>query len=165
MRANIPGVLSPNANQPDVSKSSDTHVNERTIVEGKKKRNILVIPLKSVWYRAGIHSEGSRSEFKNSAAVTWLLCPSISSFFFLILFQHVARKLQTTNPGDFNKANDAVVGEGGPVSSNLFGKAPSSVKIKGTVERFTAGRHEGEEATCVQSYHLAGTRTYSRCSP
>jgi len=42
MRANIPGVPSPNANQPDVSKSSDTHthihVNERTI--GRRKREI-----------------------------------------------------------------------------------------------------------------------------
>lgn len=83
-------------------------------------------------------------------------------FFFLILFRHVARKLQTTNPGDFNRtANDlhargeADGNRGEPVSSNSFGKAPSSVKIKGTVERFTTGRHEGEEATCVQSYHLA----------
>jgi len=39
MRANIPGVPSPNANQPDVSESSDihTHVNERTMVGEKEK--------------------------------------------------------------------------------------------------------------------------------
>lgn len=90
---------------------------------------------------------------------------SIYFSFFLILFQHAVRKLQTTNPGDFNRANDLHGGSGEPVSSNSFEKASSSVKIKGTVERFTAGRHEGKEATCVQSYHLAGTRTYLRYPP
>lgn len=85
----------------------------------------------------------------------------------LILFRRIARKLQTTNPAVLarraeKRAGDA--GEGWRLNSNSFGKAPSSVKIRGTAERFTAGRLE-EEATCVQSYHLAGTRTYSPGSP
>lgn len=45
MGANIPGVSSPNANQPDVSKSSDTHVNKGTIV-GEKKEKYPCNPIK-----------------------------------------------------------------------------------------------------------------------
>lgn len=87
-------------------------------------------------------------------------------FFFSFFSSTSFINYKRQNPGDFNRANDLLHGGGGgPVSSNSFGKASSSVKIKGTVERFTAGRHEEEKTTCVQSYHLAGTRTYLRYPP
>lgn len=49
------------------------------------------------------------------------------------------------------------------ISSNSFGKAPSSVKIKGTGGAvYRRGGFGEEEATCVQSYHLTGTRELTR---
>lgn len=108
----------------------------------------------------------------NGTAATWLLCPSISfCFFFVPSFFFACSSSSGTSPVNYRRQirrfyptgrSRGRTGEGGwRLSSNSFGKAPSSVKIKGTAERFTAGRLE-EEATCVQSYHLAGTRTYSR---
>lgn len=130
----------------------------------KKERNISVIPLKSVWYSAGSIAKNSRLKFKQYDCHVVIM--SIY-FFFSFSFS------PSTSPVNYRRQIRAILprrmtctGDGwGSVSSNSFGKAPSSVKIKGTVERFTAGRFGEEEATCVQSYHLAGARTYSRHFP
>lgn len=125
-----------------------TSMNEQ-LYEREKKRYILIIPLKSVRYRAEFVARVFVRNL-NGAPATWLLSQSISLLFFSFSSSsgHIARKLQTTNPGDFTGANDLRKGrwERGSVSSNSFGKAPSSVKIKGTVERFTAGwlREKGD---------------------
>lgn len=122
----------------------------------RKEKEISVIPLKSIWYSTvGFISKNSLALNLNSTAVTWLLCPFVF-FFFSFSFS------SSTSPVNYRRQIRAILpkrmtctGDGWrSVSSNSFGKAPSSVKIKGTVERFTAGRFEEEEATCVQSYHL-----------
>jgi len=105
--------------------------------------------------RGEFRDEGARPEFKRRGCHAvimsiyffffsfFLSSPFFPPFLFLLFSnaipfrQRVARKLRTTNPGDFarwgggGRMTCGGVSGGGSVSSNSFGKASSSVKIKG----------------------------------
>lgn len=144
-------MFSQNVNQFDISNPPvDMSINEQSY-EKKRERNISVIPLKSIWYSVGFIARSSLALNLNGTARGYYV-----HLFFSFSFS------SSTSPVNYRRQIRAILpkrmtctGDGwGSVSSNSFGKASSSVKIKGTVERFTAGRFEEEEATCVQSYHL-----------